>query len=130
MCCSSGDERELGFIFSSTNESEVVLLRDVLLEFLVKSWRDIKSNMTPEAGDLRFTSCDSVSLLIWKIDHSSLVLSDRGMPPSELTEFQLIKVFAREFPAKKYFFSHSGGLIAVDEGGRIVLFEGKNLLQS
>ena len=80
ICCPSGDEEELGFIFSSANESEVVLLRDLLVEFLVKSWHSFKSNMTVEAVDVTFTSCDSVSLVYsngsvvsWKIVDSSLV---------------------------------------------------------
>ena len=132
--CPSGDEQELGFIFSSTNEREVVLLRDLVVEFLVKCWRDSKS-VTGEVVDVTFTSCDSVSLLFsnggigsWKIVDSSLVFSDRGMPPSELMEFQQMKFFAQEFPVKKCFFSHSGELIVVDEGCRIVLFQGEKFI--
>ena len=46
------------------------------------------------------------------------------MPRSVLMEFQQMKFFAQESPAKKCFFSHSGKLIVVDEGCRIALFEG------
>ena len=117
--CSSGDRQDLGFVFSSTNESKVVLLRDLPVKFLVKSLPKI---MAIKAVGVAFTSCSLFSVLFsngsvgsWKIVDSSLVLED----------FQQMKFFAHEFPAKKCFFSHSGELIVVDQGCRIVLFEGE-----
>ena len=131
--CLSGDGQDLGFIFSNTNESMVVFLRDLPASFLFNSWRVSKSIMTAEAVDVTFTSCDSVSLLFsngsvgsWKIVDGSLVSSGRGMLSSELMEFQQVKIFEpKKYPAKKLFFSQSGGLILVDQGCRIVLFEGE-----
>ena len=124
--CSSGDGKDLGFIFSSSNESKVVLLRDLPANFLVNSCRSI---MATEAVGITFTSCDIFSVLLsngsvdsWKIVDSPLVLSDTGIPPSQLMEFQQMKFPPLlQFQARKCFFSHSGDIIVVDEGSRIVL---------
>ena len=128
----SGDRQVLGFIFSNAKERMVVLLRDLPAKFLVNSWRGSKSIVTMEAVHVTFTSCDSVSLLFsngsvgsGKIVDGSLVSSDRGMPPSELLEFQQVKSLKlEEYMVERFYFSHSGDLIVADEGSRIVLFEG------
>ena len=125
VCCSSGDGQDLGFIFSSTNESKVVLLRDLPVKFLVNS-----CIMFTIAVGVTFNSCDLFSLLCLngsvcsrKIVDSSLVLSDRQMLQSELMEFQQIKFFSEKFQGRKWFFSHGGDIIVVDEGSRIVLLK-------
>ena len=123
--CSSGDGQDLGFIFYSTNESKVVLLRDLPVKFLVNSCRSI---MATEAVCITFTSCDIFSVLFsngsvgsWKVVDSPVVLSDTGMPPSnKLMEFQQMK-YSQGFQSKKCFFSHSGDLIVIDKGSQVVL---------
>ena len=97
VCCPSGDDQELGFVFSSTNESKVALLRDLPVNLLANSWRSI---MATEAVSITFTSCNIFSILFsngsadsWKLVDSPLVLSDTGIPPSQLMEFQQM-----EFP--------------------------------
>ena len=127
--CSSGDRQNLGFIFSSTKESKVVLLRDLPAKFLVNS--KCLSVMASKAVGITFTSRDKFGVLFsngtfgsWKIVDGSLVSSDRGMPPSQLMEFQQVKFpLVFQFQVRKCFFSHSGDIIAVDEGSQIVLLK-------
>ena len=116
--------QDLGFKFSSTNESRVVLLRDLPVKFLVKS---LPGTVAIKAVGVTFTSCDLFSVLFsngsvgsWKIVDRSLVLSHGGM------EFQDLKFFEPKFQARKCFFSHGGDLIVVDEGSRIVLLKSGN----
>ena len=111
--CSSGDGKEAGFILSSTNESKIVLLRDLPANFLFNSFRSI---MATEAVSVAFNSCDIFSVLFsngsvesWKIVDSPLVLSDTRMPPSQLMECKQIEfppVF--RFQASKCFFLIAG----------------------
>ena len=95
--CSSVDRQNLGFIFSNTKESKVVLLRDLPAKFLVNS--KCLSVMARKKVGVTFTSRDKFGVLFsngtfgsWKIVDGSLVSSDRGMPPpSQLMELQQVK---------------------------------------
>ena len=130
VSCPSGDRQHLGFIFSSTNESKVLLLRDLPAKFLVNSCLSV---MASKAVGVTFTSRDKFGVLFsngtfgsWKIVDGSLVSSDRAMPPSQLMELQQVKfplAFISQFQARKFFFSHSGDIIVVDEGSQIVLLK-------
>ena len=114
--CSSEEGQDLGFIFSSTNESMTVLLRDLSGKFLLNSLS--VNSMTAEA--ITFTSSDSFSLLFsngivdcWQIVYRSLVPLDR----------RVLNLFQSEtIGAKNFLFSHSGGSFVVDRGGSILFF--------
>ena len=115
--CSSEEGQGLGFIFSSTNESMTVLLRDLSGKFLLNSLSAVNS-LTAEA--ITFTSSDSFSILFsngivdsWQIVDWSLVPLDR----------RVLNLFQSEtIGAKKFLFSHRGGSFVLDQGGSISFF--------
>ena len=70
--------------------------------------------MASEAARITFTSCDLFSILFsngnvgsWRIVDSPLALSDTGMPPPKLMEFQEMK-YSRRFQSEKLFFLIAG----------------------
>ena len=117
--CSSGEGQDLGFIFSSNNESMTVLLRNLPSKFL----RFVSVyGMTAKA--VTFTSRDLFRLLFsngivdsWQIADGSLVPLGWPWFPSKLNLFQ-----SETIGAKKFLFSHRGGSSVVDQGGRILFF--------
>ena len=114
--CSSEEGQDLGFRFSSTNESMTVLLRDLSGKFLLNSLS--VNSMTAEA--VTFTSSDSFSLLFSNGIVDSWQIVDRSLVPLDRRVLNLFQ--SNTIGAKKFLFSHSGGSFVADQGGSILFF--------
>ena len=149
--CSSGEGQDLGFIFSSNNESMTVLLRDLSGEFLLNSlsvnsmtakdsipnpkalsdsslnfYRSLSVySMTAKA--VTFTSCDVFCLLFSNGIVDSWHIADGSLVPLDRrwlpSNLTGRNLFQSEtIGAKNFLFSHSGGSFVVDRGRSILFF--------